>query len=93
MSYWICVAQDICPITVQMKVSPCLHFFFSFFFFFVNCTSLTQNVIMCVLQQGENFCNSVGILQQFATSSQFQGFERPAGKNPNPVPEPPEGME
>ena len=23
MSYWICVVQDICPITVQMKVSPC----------------------------------------------------------------------
>ena len=25
MSYWICVVQDICPITVQMKVSPWLR--------------------------------------------------------------------
>ena len=23
MSYWICIVQDICPISVQMKVSPC----------------------------------------------------------------------
>ena len=22
MSYWICIVQDICPISVQMKVSP-----------------------------------------------------------------------
>ncbi|KAL8613179.1 Mediator of RNA polymerase II transcription subunit 21 [Nucella lapillus] len=43
-----------------------------------------------VNEQGENFCNSVGILQQFATSSQFPGFERPSGKTPNPIPEPPE---
>lgn len=43
-----------------------------------------------VNQQGENFCNSVGILQQFATASQFPGFERPAGKTPNPIPEQPE---
>ena len=27
MSYWICVIQDICPITVQMKVSPCTMIF------------------------------------------------------------------
>ncbi|KAK7088575.1 hypothetical protein V1264_022481 [Littorina saxatilis] len=40
-----------------------------------------------VNQQAENFCNSAGVLQQFATSSQFPGFERPAGKAP-PVPEP-----
>ncbi|XP_076472959.1 mediator of RNA polymerase II transcription subunit 21-like [Babylonia areolata] len=43
-----------------------------------------------VNQQGENFCNSVGILQQFATASQFPGFERPAGKTPNTIPEPSE---
>ena len=61
-------------------------FFFSiivlimFDFFFSN----------CMFQQAENFCNSVGVLQQFATSSQFTGFERPASKTAPPQPEPTE---
>ncbi|PVD31620.1 hypothetical protein C0Q70_07036 [Pomacea canaliculata] len=33
-----------------------------------------------VNQQAENFCNSIGILQQYATPSPFPGFEKPGGK-------------
>ncbi|KAK7482419.1 hypothetical protein BaRGS_00020935 [Batillaria attramentaria] len=39
-----------------------------------------------VNQQAENFCNSVGILQQYATPSPFPGFEKPVGKTAIPEP-------
>ena len=39
---------------------------------------------------GEHFCNSVGILQQFAAPSTFPGFDKQGGKSP--VPPPSEGI-
>lgn len=35
-----------------------------------------------VNQMGEHFCNSVGILQQCAPPSSFQGFDKQGGKSP-----------
>ncbi|XP_005102847.1 mediator of RNA polymerase II transcription subunit 21 [Aplysia californica] len=40
-----------------------------------------------VTQQAEHFYNSIGILQQFAPSSPFPGFEKPGGKPPSPPPQ------
>ena len=33
-------------------------------------------------QQAENFCNSIGILQQFAPPGKFSGFERSGSQTP-----------
>ncbi|XP_046575800.1 mediator of RNA polymerase II transcription subunit 21-like isoform X1 [Haliotis rubra] len=38
-----------------------------------------------VNQQADNFCNSIGILQQCAQPSPFPNFEKPSGKS-SPVP-------
>lgn len=35
-----------------------------------------------VNQMGEHFCNSVGVLQQCAPSSQFPSFDKQGGKSP-----------
>lgn len=37
-----------------------------------------------VNQMGEHFCNSVGVLQQCAPPSPFQGFDKQGGKSPVP---------
>ncbi|BFZ18207.1 hypothetical protein BsWGS_21246 [Bradybaena similaris] len=37
-----------------------------------------------VTHQAEHFYNSIGILQQYAPSSPFPGFEKPGGKPPSP---------
>lgn len=34
------------------------------------------------LQQAEHFCNSIGILQQFAPPSKFPGFDRSGSQTP-----------
>ncbi|KAL4231137.1 Mediator of RNA polymerase II transcription subunit 21 [Mactra antiquata] len=39
-----------------------------------------------VNQMGEHFCNSIGILQQYAPPSPFQGFDKQGGKSPVPPP-------
>nr|CAD7576563.1 unnamed protein product [Timema californicum] len=36
-----------------------------------------------VNQQADNFCNSVGILQQFSTPSKFPGFDRSGSQTPS----------
>lgn len=40
-----------------------------------------------VNQMGEHFCNSVGVLQQCAPPSPFQGFDKQGGKSPVPPPQ------
>ena len=45
MSYWICIVQDICPISIQMKVSPCRFATFSKVFYpSSTCNSLNGQV-------------------------------------------------
>lgn len=39
-----------------------------------------------VNQMSEHFCNSVGVLQQCAPPSPFQGFDKQGGKSPIPPP-------
>ncbi|KAG8239631.1 hypothetical protein J437_LFUL018952 [Ladona fulva] len=36
-----------------------------------------------VNQQAENFCNSIGILQQYSTPSRFPGFDRSGSQTPS----------
>ncbi|XP_017768911.1 PREDICTED: mediator of RNA polymerase II transcription subunit 21 [Nicrophorus vespilloides] len=36
----------------------------------------------CINQQADNFCNSIGILQQFASPSKFSGFDRSGSQTP-----------
>ncbi|KAF5281887.1 hypothetical protein FQR65_LT14470 [Abscondita terminalis] len=36
----------------------------------------------CINQQAEHFCNSIGILQQYATPSKFPGFDRSGSQTP-----------
>ncbi|KAF7283646.1 mediator complex subunit 21 [Rhynchophorus ferrugineus] len=36
----------------------------------------------CINQQAEHFCNSIGILQQFAPSSKFPNFDRSGSQTP-----------
>ncbi|CAH1801406.1 unnamed protein product [Owenia fusiformis] len=38
-----------------------------------------------VNQMADHFCNSIGILQQFAPSGQFVGFDKSVSKSPAPV--------
>ena len=33
-------------------------------------------------QQADNFCNSIGILQQYSTPSKFAGFDRSGSQTP-----------
>ena len=39
-------------------------------------------MILGVVQLADHLCNSVGILQQFAPSGSFAGFEKTASKQP-----------
>lgn len=39
------------------------------------------------LQQADYFCNSVGILQQYASPSKFPGFERVSTPQPDQLQE------
>ncbi|XP_022905576.1 mediator of RNA polymerase II transcription subunit 21 [Onthophagus taurus] len=36
----------------------------------------------CINQQAEHFCNSIGILQQYAAPSKFPGFDRSGSQTP-----------
>ncbi|XP_030747385.1 mediator of RNA polymerase II transcription subunit 21 [Sitophilus oryzae] len=36
----------------------------------------------CINQQAEHFCNSIGILQQFAPASKFPNFDRSGSQTP-----------
>ncbi|KAK5638585.1 hypothetical protein RI129_012880 [Pyrocoelia pectoralis] len=36
----------------------------------------------CINQQAEHFCNSIGILQQYASPSKFPGFDRSGSQTP-----------
>lgn len=38
--------------------------------------------LFILFQQAENFCNSIGILQQFAPPGKFSGFERSGSQTP-----------
>lgn len=38
---------------------------------------------MRFFQQAEHFCNSIGILQQYAPPSKFSGFDRSGSQTPN----------
>lgn len=45
-------------------------------------------VLKCTFcfQMADHFCNSVGILQQYAAPSPFPGFDKQGGKSPVPPP-------
>lgn len=49
-------------------------------------TQKLHNSYICIntytFQQAEHFCNSIGILQQFATPSKFPGFDRSGSQTP-----------
>ncbi|KAK9751229.1 Subunit 21 of Mediator complex [Popillia japonica] len=41
----------------------------------------------CINQQADNFCNSIGILQQYAAPSKFSSFDRSGSQTPQQQPQ------
>lgn len=57
-------------------------FFYNVNLLFIKYYKITIFIVIIILQQADNFCNSIGILQQCALPSKFSNFDRNGSQTP-----------